>query len=76
MLTIHMTQTVNRVVEIKESDLVDLMRVHQVADREEDQELADWIFEAAPMAVLTVLVGLSEIEDEDVEFDEIEDDEA
>ena len=76
MLKIHMTQTVNRVVEIKESDLVDLMRVHHAVGRVEGEELADWIFEAAPMAVLKVLIGLSDVEDEDIEVDEIKDDEA
>ena len=74
-MIIHMIETTNRRVEISKDDIVDLMRVHQCPDREDGQDIGEWLFENATGDVLTVLIGLSDVEDQDVEFDEIEIDE-
>ena len=70
-----MTETVYRSVEISKDDIVDLMRVHRCPDRTDGQDIGEWLFENATNDVVRVLVGLSDVVDEDVEFDEIEDDE-
>ena len=72
-MIIHLTVTTNRNVEISKSDLEDLMRVHRAAERKDGQEIEEWLFEAMTDNVIDVLVGLSEVEDEDFEVTEVED---